>query len=119
MVALNSPERTRRGPRSAGVTAGRRRHFIRTVARFLLSCHRPSPVQDVPGGGAKSSGATDVSGTRDADDARASGPGGAGGAVGPDAYDWTQAEDELHDVLPAMFVGETGSVSAGVDEARA
>jgi SpoVK/Ycf46/Vps4 family AAA+-type ATPase len=36
-----------------------------------------------------------------------------------DAYDWTQAEDELRDVLPAMFVGEAGSVSAGVDEARA
>src|ERR1700691_4048483 len=30
----------------------------------------PSPVQDVPGGGAKSSGATDASGTTDAGDAR-------------------------------------------------
>jgi AAA+ superfamily predicted ATPase len=36
-----------------------------------------------------------------------------------DAYDWSQAEDELSDVLPAMFVGEAGSVSAGLDEARA
>ena len=36
-----------------------------------------------------------------------------------DAYDWSQAEDELRDVLPAMFVGEAGSVSAGIDEARA
>jgi AAA+ superfamily predicted ATPase len=34
-------------------------------------------------------------------------------------YDWSQAEDELRDVLPAMFVGEAGSVSAGLDEARA
>ena len=35
-----------------------------------------------------------------------------------DGYDWTQAEDELRDVLPAMFVGEAaGSVSAGLDEA--
>jgi AAA+ superfamily predicted ATPase len=63
----------------------------------------PSPVQDVPGDSAK---------TSDAGAAR-----GASGA--PDGYDWTQAEDELRDVLPAMFVGEAGSVSAGVDEARA
>jgi AAA+ superfamily predicted ATPase len=42
---------------------------------------------------------------------------GAGDAV-PDGYDWSQAEDELRDVLPAMFVGE-GSVSAGIDEAGA
>jgi len=43
--------------------------------------------------------------------------GGSGDAT--DAYDWTQAEDELRDVLPTMFVGEAGSVSAGLDEARA
>src|SRR5690242_19322027 len=37
-------------------------------------------------------------------------------------YDWSQAEDELRDVLPAMFVGngETAdSASAGIDEADA
>src|SRR5689334_23588718 len=37
-------------------------------------------------------------------------------------YDWSQAEDELRDVLPAMFVGggETeDSASAGIDEADA
>ena len=38
---------------------------------------------------------------------------------GADGYDWSQAEDELRDVLPTMFVGEAGSVSAGLDEARA
>jgi SpoVK/Ycf46/Vps4 family AAA+-type ATPase len=56
----------------------------------------PSPVQDEP------------------DDAPESGSGES-----TDAYDWTQAEDELRDVLPTMFVGEAGSVSAGLDEARA
>jgi AAA+ superfamily predicted ATPase len=60
-------------------------------------------------------------------------PGGAGGAGGdatagrgaqpaedvtPD-YDWSQAEDELRDVLPAMFVDDAGSTSAGIEEARA
>ena len=62
----------------------------------------PSPVQDGPGDAAKTSGGGDAS--------------GAGAA---DSYDWSQAEDELSDVLPAMFVGEAGSVSAGLDEARA
>lgn len=33
-------------------------------------------------------------------------------------YDWSQAEDELRDVLPAMFVGDAASTSA-LDEARA
>jgi len=64
----------------------------------------PSPVQDGPGDAAKTSGA---------------GGAGAGGAGPGDNYDWSQAEDELSDVLPAMFVGEAGSVSAGLDEARA
>jgi SpoVK/Ycf46/Vps4 family AAA+-type ATPase len=37
-------------------------------------------------------------------------------------YDWSQAEEELRDVLPAMFVGEgetADSASAGIDEADA
>ena len=36
-------------------------------------------------------------------------------------YDWSQAEDELRDVLPAMFIGEgeADSASAGIDEADA
>jgi len=50
-------------------------------------------------------------------------PGEGGGEAGKTArYDWSQAEDELRDVLPAMFVGEGGaadSASAGIDEADA
>jgi SpoVK/Ycf46/Vps4 family AAA+-type ATPase len=45
---------------------------------------------------------------------------GAGEAGKASKYDWSQAEDELRDVLPAMFVGEggsAGSTSAGIDEA--
>jgi SpoVK/Ycf46/Vps4 family AAA+-type ATPase len=63
----------------------------------------PLPVQDGVGGG-----------TPEAET-------GADGAEGEpaDGYDWSQAEDELRDVLPAMFVGEADSVSAGLDEARA
>src|SRR6266699_3940862 len=37
-------------------------------------------------------------------------------------YDWSQAEDQLRDVLPAMFVGDgetADSASAGIDEADA
>ena len=62
----------------------------------------PFPVQDGSGGPA------------------AAGDAGATGSDSPaDGYDWSQAEDELRDVLPSMFVGEAGSVSAGLDEARA
>ncbi|MGD0239369.1 MAG: tetratricopeptide repeat protein [Streptosporangiaceae bacterium] len=47
----------------------------------------------------------------------------AQGAADPgQRYDWSQAEDELRDVLPAMFVGEgetADSASAGIDEADA
>ncbi|HJZ07519.1 MAG TPA: tetratricopeptide repeat protein, partial [Trebonia sp.] len=48
-------------------------------------------------------------------------PAGADAGKAPH-YDWSQAEDELRDVLPAMFVGggETeDSASAGIDEADA
>ena len=46
----------------------------------------------------------------------------AGEAGKTSHYDWTQAEDELRDVLPAMFVGDgdaADSASAGIDEADA
>jgi AAA+ superfamily predicted ATPase len=55
----------------------------------------------------------------------ASSPDGAPGDPVPAAdnlageYDWSQAEDELRDVLPAMFVDDAGSTSAGIEEARA
>jgi AAA+ superfamily predicted ATPase len=89
----------------------------------------PAPAQDGPGGipdsgaapaGAPSAGAPAAgsAGTGSAGTGSAgSGSPGADGEV-PDVYDWSQAEDELRDVLPAMFVGE-GSVSAGLDEASA
>jgi AAA+ superfamily predicted ATPase len=50
-------------------------------------------------------------------------PGGETRGPGqPPQYDWSQAEDELRDVLPAMFLGEgeaADSASAGIDEADA
>jgi SpoVK/Ycf46/Vps4 family AAA+-type ATPase len=48
-------------------------------------------------------------------------PGQADGREEAPQYDWSQAEDELRDVLPAMFVGEgeADSASAGIDEADA
>jgi AAA+ superfamily predicted ATPase len=84
----------------------------------------PFPVQDGPGGGAAGSGDGAAGSGNGAagsgNGAAGSGDGPAGSGDGPaDSYDWSQAEDELRDVLPAMFVGEAGSVSAGLDEARA
>ncbi len=48
-------------------------------------------------------------------------PGRAQGPGQPPQYDWSQAEDELRDVLPAMFVGDPDAdpASAGIDEADA
>ena len=50
-------------------------------------------------------------------------PGPPAGEAGKAShYDWSQAEDELRDVLPAMFVGDgdaADSASAGIDEADA
>jgi SpoVK/Ycf46/Vps4 family AAA+-type ATPase len=49
-------------------------------------------------------------------------PHAPGAADAGQHYDWSQAEDELRDVLPAMFVGEgetADSTSAGIDEADA
>jgi SpoVK/Ycf46/Vps4 family AAA+-type ATPase len=45
-------------------------------------------------------------------------PRAAGAGEDTASYDWSQAENELRDVLPAMFVGDAGSTSA-LDEARA
>ncbi len=90
-----------------------------------------------PAGGEPDSGAaaacasSAAPGYRDAGDSDGAGAGaesddGADGADGgqpasdvtPD-YDWSQAEDELRDVLPAMFVDDAGSTSAGIEEAHA
>src|SRR6202522_905597 len=65
--------------------------------------HSPSGASGVPGGAA---GGGD-------DPAEPPSPTGEPA----EGYDWSQAEDELRDVLPTMFVGEAGSVSAGLDEA--
>jgi AAA+ superfamily predicted ATPase len=74
----------------------------------------PAPAEDLTpaDGGAADGGAAD-GGAADG--------GAAGEQGGEDAanYDWSQAEAELRDVLPAMFVDEAGSTSAGIEEARA
>jgi AAA+ superfamily predicted ATPase len=66
-------------------------------------------------------GATDISAERSVVRPPGTGPASSGGdAAGgrPPQYDWSQAEDELRDVLPAMFVGDapdSASASAGAD----
>jgi AAA+ superfamily predicted ATPase len=68
-------------------------------------------------------GSTDISAERAVVRPPATGQGEPGGeaATGrPPQYDWSQAEDELRDVLPAMFVGDPGPADdAGVKEADA
>jgi len=79
---------------------------------------RPAGVPDAkaPEAGAAEAGAAEAG----AADLGGPLPGDAGADdTAADGYDWSQAENELRDVLPSMFVGEAGSVSAGLDEARA
>ncbi len=67
-------------------------------------------------------------GREQADSGHVGEPDRAGGAVragpGQEAgsgaqYDWSQAEDELRDVLPAMFTGDGDAADAGIEEADA
>jgi SpoVK/Ycf46/Vps4 family AAA+-type ATPase len=65
-----------------------------------------TPAPDAPG--------------QDAPGQDAPGQDGSEGKVSP--YDWSQAENELRDVMPAMFVGDgdaADSASAGIEEADA
>jgi AAA+ superfamily predicted ATPase len=96
---LTSPAEVAEQPASPPEDAGSSAERVRDAA---LPPTGPFPVHDGPGDVPEAGSG-------------ASGPGGEP----TDAYDWSQAEDELRDVLPAMFVGEAGSVSAGLDEARA
>jgi AAA+ superfamily predicted ATPase len=85
-----------------------------SAERAVLQPPLPPPPTGADATGADATGA-DAGG---ADAGRAD----AGGAGRPAKYDWSQAEDELRDVLPAMFVGEgeaADSASAGIDEADA
>jgi AAA+ superfamily predicted ATPase len=80
----------------------------------------PGPGQAPGGGQPPGAGAAEgPEAAEDADDEAQAGRGPGRRDEPTEGYDWSQAEDELRDVLPAMFVGEAGSVSAGVDEARA
>ena len=63
-------------------------------------------------------GATEIPAERSVVRPPGTGPASSGGeAAGgrPPQYDWSQAEDELRDVLPAMFIGD----APGADSASA
>jgi len=96
----------------------------------VLSEHTVAPAPDsassavVPDAAAPSQDTADDDPDPGAADPPADGAAGeqASRPAGDDAtasYDWSQAEAELRDVLPSMFVGDAGSTSAGLDEARA
>ncbi len=75
---------------------------------------------ELPGDGAASPAAASAA-PPDGSPAASSGGPSAGESDGDAtvSYDWSQAEDDLRDVLPAMFLDDAGSTSAGLDEARA
>jgi AAA+ superfamily predicted ATPase len=82
----------------------------------------PDPADDHPDAAAPSPDPADDHPDRGAADPPTDGAAGehADRPSGDDvtaSYDWSQAEAELRDVLPSMFVGDAGSTSAGLDEA--
>jgi AAA+ superfamily predicted ATPase len=78
----------------------------------------PDPADGDPGlGAADPPAGPPVDGA--ADGTAGEQPGRPAGDEVTASYDWSQAEAELRDVLPSMFVGDAGSTSAGLDEARA
>lgn len=95
------------------------------AALAMLTSPHPSAPADPPVSPERAAATApdSAAGSAEPDDAAPSSPADqADSSSGDDAsasYDWSQAEDELRDVLPAMFVGDAGSTSAGLDEARA
>jgi len=96
---------------------GQRDEAIRQVGAVLqrdpgnsaaLDLLREGPASAEPAG-QPAAGATDISAERTGVRPPPAGPaearGAAAGGRSPQ-YDWSQAEDELRDVLPAMFIGE-------------
>ncbi len=107
---------------------GQRDEAIRQVGAVLQRDPGKSAALDLLREGpapAETAGTTDFSAERTGARPPAAGPAEARGeAAGgrPPHYDWSQAEDELRDVLPAMFVGEgdaADSAAAGLDAADA
>jgi AAA+ superfamily predicted ATPase len=90
----------------------------------LLGSQESGPAQTASQPPTAPAGLGDISAERSAVPPPPSGPPQPDRAHEPGTapqYDWSQAEDELRDVLPAMFIGEgeADSASAGIDEADA
>ena len=115
------------------LSGGQRDEAIRQVGAVLqrdpgnsaaLDLLREGPAPAEPAG-QPTAGATDISAERTGVRPPSAGPaearGAATGGRSPH-YDWSQAEDELRDVLPAMFIGggdKADSAAAGLDAADA
>jgi AAA+ superfamily predicted ATPase len=90
---------------------------------------RPSPPEADSAGPGRHRPAEDLTATAPfeaasdgdrVDSARLESPEPGGERFGNGSFDWSQAEDELRDVLPQMFVDDGGdAASAGIDEAQA
>ncbi|HEY6785950.1 MAG TPA: tetratricopeptide repeat protein, partial [Trebonia sp.] len=81
---------------------------------------RPSPPEaDSPAPG-RHRPAEDLTATAPFEAAQSEGPEPGSERFENGGFDWSQAEDELRDVLPQMFVDDGGdAASAGIDEAHA
>jgi SpoVK/Ycf46/Vps4 family AAA+-type ATPase len=93
-------------------------------ALSLLREPEPDPpaVADLPGQPPADPAVLSSERAADPPPGQAIAPGDSAEKASGQSFDWSQAEDELRDVLPAMFVGEgeaAEAASAGIDEADA
>jgi SpoVK/Ycf46/Vps4 family AAA+-type ATPase len=92
---------------------------------MVISPERSGPMPPRPASPAGQDAGGQDAGGQDAGGQDAGGQDAGGQDAGEPGkasrYDWSQAEEELRDVLPAMFVGDgdADSASAGIDEADA
>jgi AAA+ superfamily predicted ATPase len=85
-----------------------------TAALGLLQ-NPPAPAEAA---GPPAVGDTDISAERSVARPPRTGPGRPAGGGKPSSYDWSQAEDELRDVLPAMFVSDGEPAPGGAFDAE-
>src|SRR5579859_558342 len=85
-----------------------------TTALGLLQ-DPPAPAEAA---GPPTVGEADISAERTVARPPRPGPGSPAGGSKPSPYDWSQAEDELRDVLPAMFVSEGEPAAGGAFDAE-
>jgi AAA+ superfamily predicted ATPase len=115
MLTAPDPAAGQHPPATAGASASSER----TAPAPPGPPSSPAAPDAAAGAGGGPDADTGAGGAPESGSAAGSASGAPSGEDVAAKYDWSQAEAELRDVLPAMFVDDAGSTSAGIEEARA